>query len=69
MNLNKYLPEKVIKISYLDKKWITPQLKQLNRKFKREFYRYGKSDRWRTLKNKFKRLKRKRIKRFYNEFF
>ena len=68
MNLNKYLPEKVIKISYLDKKWITPQLKQLNRKFKREFYRYGKSDKWRTLKNKFKRLKRKRIKRFYNDF-
>jgi hypothetical protein len=34
-NLDEYFPEKTVMVSYLDKKWMTPQLKNLNRKLKR----------------------------------
>ena len=37
--LDEYLPEKTFKVSYLDKKWMSPQLKNLNRKTKREFHK------------------------------
>ena len=47
---------------------MTPQLKNLNRKIKREFYKNRKSNKWKKLKGKFKYLKRKRVKDFYSEF-
>ena len=66
--LDEYLPEKTVMISYLDKKWMTPQLKNLNRKIKREFYKKRKSPKWKKLKRKFKTLKRRTVKNFYSEF-
>ena len=36
--LDKYFPEKISKISNLDKKWMSPTLKQLHRQMQREFY-------------------------------
>jgi hypothetical protein len=37
-NLYKYFPEKVVKISSMDKKWMTPVLKRLHRKMQKEYY-------------------------------
>ena len=66
--LDEFLPEKTVQISYLDKKWMNPQLKNLNRKVKREFHLNRKSPKWKKLKNKFKKLKLKTVKSFYSEF-
>ena len=44
--LDEIFPEKVIMVSYLDKKWMNPQLKNLLRKTKREFFKNRKSKRW-----------------------
>ena len=66
--LDEFLPEKTVQISYLDKKWMNPQLKNLNRKVKREFHLNRKSPKWKKLKNKFKKLKSKTVKSFYSEF-
>ena len=38
VKLDEYFPEKTVMVSYLDKKWMNPQLKFLNRRVKREFY-------------------------------
>ena len=35
---DKHFPSKIVKISNLDKKWITPELKTLSRKVKKEFF-------------------------------
>ena len=67
-NLDLIFPEKTVKISTLDRKWMTPQLKKLIRKIKREFYMHKKSPKWRRLKSRFKKLKRNTVKQFYNEF-
>ena len=66
--LDKHFPEKIIKISSLDKKWMTPTLKQLHRKMTREFYHKRKSAKYKALKSKFKKLKRKTIRTFYSDF-
>ena len=51
-NLDDCLPEKSVMVSYLDKKWMTPQLKNLNRKIKREFYKNRKSFKWKKTEEK-----------------
>ena len=68
LKLDEFCPEKTVLVSCLDKKWMTPQLKVLNRKIKREFYKNRKSFRWKKLKKKFKTLKRSTVKNFYSEF-
>ena len=67
-HLDLIFPEKTVKISTLDRKWMTPQLKKLIRKIKREFYVHRKSPKWRRLKSRFKKLKRNTVKQFYSEF-
>ena len=42
-NLDKYFPEKCTKLSNFDKKWMSPELKQLHRSMQREFFRHRKS--------------------------
>ena len=64
----KHFPEQIITISKLDKKWITPELKTLSRKIKAEFYRNGKSCRWKKLKKEFKVKKKKAITSFHSNF-
>ena len=44
--MDKYLPEKSTKISNLDRKWFSPELKQLHRKMQREFYHHRKSNKY-----------------------
>ena len=68
MKLDEHFPEKTVSVSYLDKKWITPQLKILNRQIKREFFKKRKSPKWKKLKKKFKNLKRRTIQKFYSNF-
>ena len=53
--LDHYFPEKVTKVSTLDKQWMDPKLKQLHRKMQREFTRNRKSQKFKILKSKFKR--------------
>ena len=43
-NLNKFLPEKTFKISSEDQPWITPEIKELDRKKKGEYYKHRRSD-------------------------
>ena len=66
--LDEYLPEKTIMVSCLDKKWMNPQLKNLLRKIKREFFKKRKSKKWKKLKKKFKKLKKKTVQNFYLNF-
>ena len=47
---------------------MTPELKSLNRKAKREFYLKRKSERWKTLRRKFQILKRRTVRKFYSKF-
>ena len=64
----KHFPEKVMKISNLDKKWMTPYLKNLSRKIKSEFYRKRKSKKWRQMKKEFKVKKKKAVRDFNTKF-
>ena len=65
VKLDEFFPEKTVMISYLEKKWMNPHLKNLLRKVKREFYQKRKSPKWRKLKKRFKKLKQKT---FYSNF-
>ena len=67
-SMDLYFPEKIIKVSSLDKGWMTPELKQVHRKVQREYSRNRKSVKWKTLKAKFKKLKRKAMQKFYEHF-
>ena len=62
--LEKYFPQKCVKISSLDKKWMNPTLKQINRQMKREFYNNRRSPKYKKSKAKFKKLKRRAVKTF-----
>ena len=66
---DEYFPEKTVLVSYLDKKWLSPQLKNLNRRVKREYYKNRSSPKWRKLKKKFKVLKKKAVELFMYIFF
>ena len=66
--LDSIFPEKTAKISSLDQKWMTPELKNLHRKMQREFFKKRKSEKYKLLKSKFKKLKRKSVKKIYSEF-
>ena len=66
--LDRYFPEKSTNITNLDRKWMSPPLKQLHRRMSREFYLHRKSNKYKKMKSKFKKMKRKSIKSFYSEF-
>ena len=66
--LDQFFPEKIVRISTLDKKWMNPSLKALHRQVQREFFKNRQSKKWKKLKSKFKRKKRKAVKSFYSKF-
>lgn len=66
--LDKYFPEKVINMSNLDKKFMTPNLKLLHRQMQRELYRKGNTDKFKQLRRKFKRIKRMTISEHFDKF-
>ena len=49
-NLNKFFPEKTMKLGSQDKLFITSKLKQLDRQKKREYNKRGKTEKYRSLK-------------------
>ena len=51
--LDEFLPVKVMKISSEDKPWINQQLKNLDRKCKREFFKHQKSEKWTNMRQVF----------------
>ena len=67
-NLDYYFPEKIMKISSLDNKFMTPELKQLQRQTQREFNKRRKSTKRMKLQRKFKHLKKKTARKFYSNF-
>ena len=52
-NLNKFCPEKEIKLGPRDKPFITAELKKLSRQKNREYLKRGKSEKYSKLKSKF----------------
>ena len=62
--LNECLPVKMLRISSDDKAWINKELKDLDRKCKREYQKHQKSEKWRNLHAIFK-LKCKEAKEKY----
>ena len=67
-NLDYFFPEKRTKMSCLDKDWMSPELKQLHRSLQREYYKHRKSNKYKKLKLKFKKLKRKTVANMYSNF-
>ena len=67
-NLDKYLPEKVTHLSNMDRKWMSPQLKQIHRAMQREFYKQRRSKKYIKLRAQFRKLKRKSVKSFFSNF-
>ena len=67
-SLDTFFPEKAVKMSCMDKEWMTPQLKQIHRAMQREFYRHRGSQKFKKLKSKFQKIKRKTVKSMYSTF-
>jgi hypothetical protein len=51
--LNKYLPEKTMTFSSDDQPWMTPELKNLDRKRKRQYHKHRRSNKWHNMNTKF----------------
>ena len=51
--LNRYLLEKIMSFSFDDQAWMTPELKELDRKRKRQFQKHRRSKKWYKLNAKF----------------
>ena len=66
--LDKHLPEKTVKMTHLDKPWFTPGLKLKYNEMQKEFFKRGKTPRWKQLKNTFKSAKKRASKHFYKDF-
>ena len=47
---------------------MSPELKQLQRKVQREFYKHRKCDKWKKLKRQLKAIKKKTLRKFYSTF-
>ena len=65
---NKHFSQKTVTISNLDKKWMTPELKNLQRQVQREYVQNRQSPKWRRLKFEFKQKKRKSVLSFHSNF-
>ena len=65
---DKHFKQKSVTVSNLDKKWMTPEMKNLNRRMKREFYLRRKSPKWKRLKKEFKKKKRTMIIKHHKSF-
>ena len=63
-NLDKYLPQKKLKISSHEKPWINFELKYLDRRKKREYAKHGRSEKFLTLKKKYNKKFEEAAKRY-----
>ena len=53
--VDKYLPEKCVKVSSDDQPWYNDRLKRLARKIKREYFKHKKSDKWVSMRTEYLR--------------
>ena len=67
-HLDVYFPEKLTKMSNLDKNWMTPELKQLHRQMQREYFKHRRSTKYKSYKRRYKKLKQKSIKNRLKNF-
>ena len=51
--LNLYLPQKTAKFTSDDQPWVTPEIKSIDRKKKREYVKHRKSEKWKRLNEQF----------------
>ena len=51
--LNLYLPQKTAKFTSDDQPWVTPEIKDIDRKKKREYVKHRKSEKWKRLNSEF----------------
>ena len=51
--LDLFLPEKVVKFTSEDQVWVTPEVKEISRKKRREYFKNRKSPKWKTLDDLF----------------
>ena len=66
---DKHFPEKLVRMSSLDKDWMHPDLKDLHVKMTKEYFKNRKTDKWKRLNVKFRRDKRRAIKGMHSEQF
>ena len=66
--MDKHFPEKVVNLSILDKKFMTPKLKLLHRQMQRELYKKGKTEKFKKLRRKFKKAKRTSTTQYFDKF-
>ena len=51
--LDIFLPEKTVKFTSEDQVWVTPEIKEISRKKRREYFKNRKSPKWKTLEDLF----------------
>ena len=66
--LNEHFPQKTVKITNQDQPWITPDLKNLIRRKKREYWKNGRSVKWSELNSQYNGKVLKSKKNFYSNF-
>ena len=57
--LDEILPVKTLKLRRDDQPWVSKEIKDLNRKCKREYSKNKKSVKWKTMNEEFKRMCKK----------
>ena len=65
----KHFPEKLVKMSSLDKDWMHPDLKSIYIEMTKEYFKHRKSDKWKRLYVKFRKAKRRAIRGIHFEQF
>ena len=66
-NLNRFCPEQEMKLSSHDKKFITKELKQIDRQKNREYIKRGKTDKYLKLKSLFDTKYKEAAKKYLNK--
>ena len=66
--INKHLPEKTVKMTSLDKNWFNPAVKLKYCEMQKEFFKHGKSTKWRKLRSIFRKAKKKASTSFFSDF-
>ena len=55
VSLDKFLPVKTLKLRQDDQPWVSKEIKELDRKCKREYSKHKKSAKWKSMNEEFRR--------------
>ena len=64
--LNNFLPEKTTTFTSEDQPWATPEIKEIDRRKKREYYKHRRSPKWKRLNKLFEAKCRQAKSNYYN---